>query len=203
MRRAFLVSCVATAALAACGSTGDSASHLLHATPAHYLLTLDQLATPDFTVVQAAHSVDLATLTGGDATLQRQVQGDGFTAAASIQFFRQVDLATSNGPIEIIATVESFQDADGAHRSYARDAQRRDATRGEVPTSTGALGDEAHADSVVMTAPGGIPVVQITVEWRVANLIDTIIVRGRYGGARLDDALLLAHRMTANANAAS
>jgi hypothetical protein len=41
-----------------------------------------------------------------------------------------------------------------------------------------------------------VTAVEITVEWRVNNLLDILVVRGRYGGTRLDDALLLAHRQT-------
>ena len=62
--------------------------------------------------------------------------------------------------------------------------------------SAGPLGDEAHADSLVMTAPDGVQAVQVTLEWRVANLVVVLIARGRYGGTRLDDALVLAHRQT-------
>jgi hypothetical protein len=38
--------------------------------------------------------------------------------------------------------------------------------------------------------------VQITVAWRVGNVVNLLVLRGRYGGARLDDALILAHRVT-------
>jgi len=34
--------------------------------------------------------------------------------------------------------------------------------------------------------------------WRVANLVNIIIARGRYGGTRLDDALVLAGVQTQN-----
>jgi hypothetical protein len=192
-----------TAVLAACGVSGDAQKPPLRATPSHYLLTIDQLATPDFTVVEPLHSLDVATLSAGDTIREREMQAEGFTAAARVGFFRQADLATSNGPLEIIATAEAFNDSGGAHRAFGLDVQRRDASPGESPVSTGPLGDEAHADGDVTTAPGGIPVVQITLEWRVANVVNTVVVRGRYGGARLDDALLLAHRMTGNEGGAS
>ena len=69
---------------------------------------------------------------------------------------------------------------------------------GAVPTSTGPLGDEAHAISVVRTTSGGLQAVEITVVWRVGNLVNIIVARGRYGGTRLDDALVLAGLQTQN-----
>jgi hypothetical protein len=45
--------------------------------------------------------------------------------------------------------------------------------------------------------------VQITLEWRVANIINVLVVRGRYGGTRLDDALTLAQRVTPAEQAAA
>jgi hypothetical protein len=192
---------VVTVAVCSCGASGSVGQPQRTGSPLHYLLTIDQLATPDFTVVEPPHSVDAATLTRGDVTQQRSLKDQGFAAAASVSFFRQADLATSNGPLEVIATVESFGSPDGAHHIYGADTQRRDASQGESPVSTGSLGDEAHADTEVSTAPSGIPAVQITIEWRVANLIDLLVVRGRYGGTRLADALLLAHRMTTGEDA--
>lgn len=186
----------AASLLAACGA--GAAADRLTASPSHYLLTIDQLVSPDFSAIEPEHAVDLVTLTAGQPALERELRSDGFVDAARVGYFRQLDLATSNGPLEVIATVEAFEDSAGAQRSYSSDVQRRDSVPGESPLSTGALGDAAHADSEVSTAPGAIPVVQITVEWRVANLVDVLVVRGRYGGTRLDDALILAHRMTGN-----
>jgi hypothetical protein len=37
--------------------------------------------------------------------------------------------------------------------------------------------------------------------WRVANLVNLIVARGRYGGTRLDDALVLAGVQTQNEGA--
>jgi hypothetical protein len=50
----------------------------------------------------------------------------------------------------------------------------------------------------VRTAAGGLQAVEITVVWRVGNLVNIIIARGRYGGLRLDDALLIANVQTQN-----
>ena len=54
------------------------------------------------------------------------------------------------------------------------------------------------ATSLVRTTAGGLPAVQITVVWRVDNVVNVIIARGRYGGTRLDDALVLAGVQTQN-----
>lgn len=170
------------AALAACGGTPGPA---FTADPRQYLLTIDQLASPDFTVDPA----------------QAPPRAPAHAAVASVAFLRSVDFATSNGPIEVIDTVERFPSSADAHASYAADVAARDAAHGEVPASTGALGDEAHADSLVVTAPDGIPAVQVLAEWRTANIVVVLTLRGRYGGTRLDDALLLAHRqMSAQLN---
>ena len=136
------------------------------------------------------------TLAGGDQRAASTLSDDGFDAAASISFARTIDFATSNGPIEVIDTVARFAGDSGAHSWFAADTTRRDSEAGEVSISAGSLGDEAHADSVVATAPGGLQAVQITLQWRVANVVVVLQVRGRYGGARLDDALVLAHRQT-------
>ncbi|MBV8196189.1 MAG: hypothetical protein JOY80_11765 [Candidatus Dormibacteraeota bacterium] len=168
-----VVTCVLLCSLAACGggSTGR-----FSADPRQYLLTIDEMVSSDFTVSMAPALTDATT--------------------ASVSFARSVDFGTSNGPIAVIDAVQRFASTDAAHSSFAADASRLDAEKGEVVTSTGALGDEAHADSLVMTAPDGIQAVQITLEWRVSNVVVTLIVRGRYGGTRLDDALELAHRQT-------
>ena len=163
------------AALTGCGAS----TAMFTADPRHYLLTLDELSSPDFTVSSPA-----APLAGG--------------SQATVTFARTVDFATSNGPIEVIDAVARFASNGGAHAAYAHDIASRDAQQGEVAMSAGALGDEAHADSVVMTAPDGLQAVQVTLEWRVANLLITLVLRGRYGGTRLDDALTLAHTQTSS-----
>jgi hypothetical protein len=78
---------------------------------------------------------------------------------------------------------------------FAADAHRLDTADGAAAVSTGPLGDEAHADSIVRSTPGGLQAVQITLEWRNSNVLNLLVVRGRYGGTRLDDALVLAHRI--------
>lgn len=177
-------------------SCGGASGPRFTGDPAHYLLRLAQLVSPDFSVDQPGAQVTPATLANGDQQAASQLSDDGFDAAASISFARTVDFATSNGPIEVIDTVARFAGDQGAHSWFSADTRRRDAQSGEVAMSTGGLGDEAHANSVVATTPGGLQAVQITVQWRVANVVVLMQVRGRYGGTRLDDALTLAHRQT-------
>ncbi|MFN2582165.1 MAG: hypothetical protein ABR498_05430 [Candidatus Dormibacteria bacterium] len=181
---------------------GGASSARFNADPQHDLLTLDQMESPGFTVESPPASKSAADLAAGDQTGLDRLDTDGFAAAASVGYARTVDFATSNGPIAVVDTVERFNNEVGAHSSYAGDIADRDRLQGEVAVSTGPLGDEAHADSLVMTAPDGIQAVQITLEWRVDNVIVVLQVRGRYGGARLDDALLLAHKQTSTQLAA-
>ena len=176
--------------LTACASTGPAFT----GDPRQYLLTIDQMASADFTVDSAPAPQTAAALAAGDSAAAQRLTDDGLSAAASVTFARAVEFATSNGPVEVIDTVERFTSSAGAHASYAADIAARDAAHGEVATSTGALGDEAHADSLVMTAPDGLQAVQVVLEWRAANAVVVLTVRGRYGGTRLDDALVLAHR---------
>jgi hypothetical protein len=184
-----LVALVPMITLAACGS-GSSA--LSTADPLRSLLTIDQLVTPDFTVSVAAARVTATVLAGGDSALATALTSDGLRSAASVEYQRGVDFGTSNGPIDIVATVERFGGINGAAAAYTATVTHLDAIQGAVPASTGPLGDQAHAISVVRSTPAGIPAVEITVVWRTGNLVSTIVARGRYGGTRLDDALVLA-----------
>jgi hypothetical protein len=177
----------------ACG--GPSGSRFTDA-PASYLLRLNQLASPDFSVDKPAVAISALTLAGGDQTAANQLPNDDLRAAASVSYARTVDFATSNGPIEVISTVARFARDGGAHSWFNADTARRDAQSGEVAMSTGPLGDEAHASSLIATTSGGMQAVQITLQWRVANVVALLQVRGRYGGTRLDDALALAHKQT-------
>jgi len=197
MGRTAVLGVFLTVALAACSGAGAS-DNRLSGEPSHYLLTIDQLVTPDFSVYEGAHAVDAAAIAGTDQSQLHRLQSDGLQSAATIRFFRQVELATADGPIDIISTAERFATTAGASDVYQADVARHDAGSGETPISTGALGDTAHADSVVKTTASGIEAVQITLEWRTANVVNVIVVRGRYGGTRLDDALLIGHRQATN-----
>ena len=184
-----LVALVPMIALAACGSDSPALST---ADPLRSLLTIDQLVAPDFTVSVAAAHVNATALAGGDSLLATALASDGLRSAASVEYQRGVDFSTSNGPIDVVATVERFGGISGASAAYTATVTDLDAMQGAVPVSTGPLGDQAHAISVVRSTPAAIPAVEITVVWRTGNLVSLIVARGRYGGTRLDDALVLA-----------
>jgi hypothetical protein len=187
-------------AVAACASDSPALST---ADPLRSLLTIDQLVAPDFTVSVAAAHVGATTLAGGDPTLARALMSDGLQSAASVEYQRGVDFGTSNGPIDVVATVERFGGTAGASSGYTATVIHLDAMQGAVPTSTGPLGDQAHAISVVRSTQAGIPAVEITVVWRTGNLVNVIVARGRYGGTRLNDALVLAGLQTQNDSGSS
>jgi hypothetical protein len=186
---------VTTIALGACGSASPSLST---ADPLHDLISIDQLVAPDFTVTSAPAHVGAATLAAGDSSVATALSKDGLQFAARVEYQRGVDFGVSNGPIDVVATVERFADVSGASSAYGVSVRQVDAAQGAVPTSTGPLGDEAHAVSVVRTTSSGIAAVEITVIWRVGNLVNIVVARGRYGGTRLDNALVLAGLQTRN-----
>ena len=181
--------------LAGCGETSGPR---FTADPVQYLLKLAQLQSPDFTVKIPPTSQPAAGFASGNPTAQSQLTQAGLTGAASVTFFRTTDFPTSNGPIEVVDSVVRFTGEDGAHEWFVADGDRLNKEQGAEAISTGALGDEVHATTQVATAPDGVPAIQITLEWRVSNIVALLHVRGRYGGARLEDALVLAHRQTAS-----
>ena len=187
---------VCAVVVSACGSSASAGPSLSTGDPAHYLVKLSDLPSPDFTVDPPAHAADAAELAHENATRAVHLTQDGLQAGAAVRYFRAVDLATANGPIDVVNTVERFATVAGAATAYAADVQDLDAAVGAAPISTGGLGDEAHAVSLVRTASSGVQAVQITLEWRVANVVNVLVLRGRYGGTRLDDGLVLAHRTT-------
>jgi hypothetical protein len=182
-------------ALTGCGSDGSS---LATGDPLHDLITLDQLVAPDFTVSSPAVHVNASTLAGGDASLAAAITAAGLQSAATVEYQRGIDFSTSNGPLDVVATVMQFASIAGATSVYGANVKQLDALSGAVPTSTGPLGDEGHSISVVRTTSGGLQAVEITVVWRLGNLVNIIIARGRYGGTRLDDVLILAGVQTQN-----
>jgi hypothetical protein len=188
----------AVAVLIAVASCGGESTGVSTADPLRDLITIDQLVAPNFTVLSPAMHVGATTLAGGDAGMASALIAARLQSAASVEYQRTIDFGTSNGPIDIVATVERFAGAGGASSAYSASVRRLDSVQGAVPASTGPLGDEAHSISVVRTAPDGLQAVEITVVWRVANLVNIIIARGRYGGTRLDDALVLAGVQTQN-----
>jgi hypothetical protein len=180
------------------GACGSDASALSTADPLHYLITIDQLVAPDFTVSTAAAHVSATSIANGDDTLAQALSWNGLQSAASVEYQRDVDFSTSNGPIDVVATVERFGSVSGASSAYSVTVRYLDAIQGAVPTSTGPLGDQAHAINVVKNTASGIAAVEVTVVWRVGNLVNLMVARGRYGGTRLDDALVLAGLQTQN-----
>src|SRR5438105_3738915 len=133
-----MLSCITCAvALVGCDTQAGSGRTLVSRPATRYLLSIDQLATAGFTVTEPAHSEAIAALAATESTSQQQLRDEGFRDAASVRYSRQVDVATSNGPIDIIATVEIFKGTDGAHRAFARTTHRYDAETGAAPVSTG------------------------------------------------------------------
>jgi hypothetical protein len=185
---------VATA-IAGCGNA--AARHVSRGPAATYLLGVDQLVSPDFSLDTPPHPVTVSDVAGSNSAAAQQLRAGGFTSAAGEEFFRTGgNLALTNGPLQIRDTVEEFTAAAGAAAVYGSDISRLDAVTGAVAVSTGSLGDAAHCTTSTATTSTGDIVVEITVEWRVGNLLDVLVVRGRSGATRPDDALLLAHRQT-------
>jgi hypothetical protein len=186
-------------ALAGCGSGSPTPSPtLLSRSASSSLLTLDELRTPGFTVNEPVHAVASAALAGDDAALGRALHGVSLRDAATERFFRDVpELATANGPLDVRSTVLRCDATAGGHGAYAALVAHTDAVAGILAESAGALGDEAHADELRSTSPAGVPLVEVTLTWRVANVVAVLVVRGREGGTGLPDALILAHAQVA------
>ena len=182
--------------LAACGTVTPQP---LSGRAADYLLQLYEMQTPDFTVYHPVGAVDAGWLVpGAGSTLQT----DGLQETAQVQYWRQSlstvsALAISNGPYVVYATVAKFSSESGADDAMKTLVAGLDSRKGALPASTGPLGNQAHAISEISDYQN-VQVIQITVLWRQNNLINSIVVTGRYGGVRLDDALMLAHAQNAN-----
>jgi len=189
------------ALLSSCGGGGGAPSPtptLFTRGAVAYLLTLDQLRVAGFTVDEAAHTVGSSGVSAGDPQLQTGLRAAGMRDAATVRYFRDVpDLATADGFIDVRSTVLAFSGGGPAHRAFLAEVRHTDAVPHIVPESTDALGDEAHADLLTVTSPDGVPVVELTVITRHANLVEIVVIRGRQGGTSLADALILAHRQLA------
>jgi hypothetical protein len=178
--------------LVACGSSG--ASPVLFTRPATaYLLTLDELRTPGFTVSEPPH----AWTSANDAGLSRLLGRDALHNGATVTYFRDVpEIATSNGPIMVISFVFVCSSTQQAAAVYSVWEHEADALPAVIPESAGALGDVAHADEEHITnAP--VQLIQLVITWRTGNLVSELTVRGRDGGVSLADALILAHAQAA------
>jgi hypothetical protein len=179
---------------AACGR---SVPTTLQGTPGSYLITLDQLPSPDFIVYEAVTPVGSGWLDQASSTAVRK---DGLVRAAEVEYYREVSFSTSNGPITVTAAVAAFTTTVGAAAAMIRLDTVLDARAGAVPVSTGPLGDSGHATTTQGTA-GGVGALQIIVVWRVDNLVNSLVAEGRLGGLQLDQLLPLAAAQTANERA--
>ena len=191
---------VALAGLAVlgCGDAPSPAQLLLRGAPTGYVARLDDMPQPGFAVDRAAATATAADLAAGDAAMVRELGADGMEAGAQASYFRIVPaLATANGPIEVISSAIRFGSLTGAVRAYSAAVQRRDGVAGARAESTGRLGDDAHADTLVVAGPRSVQLVQETVTFRVENVLNTVVVRGRLGGTRLEDALIVARHQAA------
>jgi len=176
--------------LAACA--GAASPQLLEAQPSSYLLTIDELQNAEFQIIEGPGAIDAAAI-GGDSATGARLTGLGLEAAARVRFFRVVsDVSTSNGPLDVTASVARYRDANGAAEAFALVIGQTEGHAGEQPVSTGPLGDAAHADQVSAKDASGTTLMQFTVTWRLGNLVNVVIIRGRYGGARITDAITLA-----------
>lgn len=185
------------AIIAGCGAAAPAASPLLRGQPASYLLGIDQMVSPDFILDTAPHPLGVADISTTNQSAAHQLTAAGFLGASAEDFFRNVgSLVLADGPVQVKDSVERFASTAGAGNVYRADVGRLDAAPGAVAVSTGSLGDQAHATTTTAMTSDGLTAVEITVEWRVQNLLDILIVRGRQGGTRPDDAFILAHRQT-------
>ena len=184
---------LALAALAGgCGGAGVTMT--LAGDPGSYLITLEQLPSPDFTVYQAVKEVGAGWLDPGSSTA---LDKDGLTRAAEVEFYRNVSFSTSIGPITLTAAVADFTTTAGASTAMIRLDSALDSRAGAVPVSTGPLGAGGHATTTQGTAEG-VGALQVIVVWRVDNLVNSLVAEGRLGGLQLDQILPLAAVQTAN-----
>lgn len=161
-----------------------------------HLLTVDQLIAPDFVVSAAAHRVAAAAAAQLAGVPLTDLGSAGFQDAGAVQFFRApARLGQANGPVQLSDTVVVVARASGATALLRQVAEALNGVRGAQAISTGTVGDGAHATTRTVTWRG-VELVEITVAWRVDNLLNLLVVRGRFGGTRPDDAFLLAHRQT-------
>jgi hypothetical protein len=183
---------------AGCGGTAAPSPSLLSGPPAAYVLRLDQLPAAGFIADTQPQSVDAGALSS-DGAVVSGLRRDGLRGVATAHYLRTVpELATANGPLDVVATVAAFGTVTGAHTGMGRLATDADGRAGAGVVSAGDLGAESHAVTEAATTPDGTRVVQVTVIWRVANLVDEVAVRGRMGGTGVGDAVVIAARQSAD-----
>ena len=162
-----------------------------------YVLRLDQMPTSGYTAAATPQAVDPSTIfaRGADVTALRR---GGMGQAAMARYLQPAPvLATANGPLDVVATVVAFSGVSGAHQGMQRLTAQVDARPGVGQVSAGDLGSESHATTQTATASDGTVVVEITVLWRVANLLNEMVVRGRQGATGVGDAVIIANRQAA------
>lgn len=180
-------------------STGATASQVALRTgsPESYLLRLDDLPLPGFTVATPTAALTTADVTGGDQVRLDRLHADHFEAGARVRYFRPVgDFANSNGPVDVISTVQRFAGIAGADDAFVAEVQRQDSASGATPLSTGPLGDEGHGDLTTANA-NGVTVAQTVLVWRTANLVSVLEVHERLAGSPLTHALTIAQPQVA------
>ena len=182
-------------ALTAC-SGGVTPSAEIQVSCPRALLGLDQLSGPGFETTEPTHLVSSDGDPGGvpaSAGVPRP------RMVAEVRYFRQVrDLATANGPVDIIARASCYSDSGAASRALAFATSARDRRAGELPVAPGPLGDEAHANLRQATSAAGTELDQVTLEWRLSTVVNRLVVRGRTGAFGLIDVLALAARQDEN-----
>jgi hypothetical protein len=162
-----------------------------------YVLKLDQMPAPGFVADMPPRAVDASTIfaSAADVAALRRV---GMSETASARYLRPAPvLATANGPLDVVATVITFSGVSGAHRGMATLSAQVDAHPGAAADSAGNLGAESHAVTQTATASDGTVVLEVTVVWRVANVLNEMVIRGRQGGTGVGDAVEVAARQAA------
>jgi hypothetical protein len=180
-----------------CGCPSPTPVPLLHGTAVGYVLRLDEIPTAGFTADMPPQSVDPSTVFGSAADLTA-LRRAGLSGAASARYLQPAPvLATANGPLDVVATVITFSGVPGAHRGMAALTRQVDERPGAAAVSAGNLGAEAHAVTQTATASDGTVVLEVTVLWRVANVLNELVIRGRQGGTGIGDAVAIANRQAA------
>ena len=167
--------------VAACGQPGTTYNGNLLT----YLIGLDQLPAVGFSIVDAPHHITASQFASS-------AQDGPISDSAQARYFRNVgDFAASNGPIDIVTSIARSPSASDAHTVFAEVSSGLDHEANAVAVSSGPLGDESHATTRVASVQS-VQAIEVDVVWRIGNLVNRVTVRGRYGGARLEDAITLA-----------
>jgi hypothetical protein len=172
---------------------GSAAPPELHGDPTAYLLTLDQLPSPDFTVYMPAAAAGAGWL---DPASTSAVQDDGLVEAAEVEYYRGVPFATSDGPITLTVAAARFTGAGGAAAAVSRLDSAVGARSGAVQATT-----SSPPGGRAVTIEGsleGVQAVEIVLLWRVENVVNSLDAEGRAGGLALEQLIPLAETQTAN-----